>query len=90
MHRSGALLKTALLDAAMLAGVAPGDRFRHYAGEEVEIVTLAYRECDCEPMVCYRALTDGLCWMRALSEFVNMVNIEGGQVRRFAPMARAG
>jgi hypothetical protein len=60
-------------------------RYRHYKGNEYEVLgTVTHSETD-EPMVLYRALygARGL-WVRPLEMFCESVTVEGKTVPRFA------
>jgi hypothetical protein len=53
-------------------------KFKHYKGGEYELVTLATDEETNEPLVVYKALSDGTVWSRPASVFFERRK-EGGQ-----------
>jgi hypothetical protein len=53
-------------------------KFKHYKGGEYELVTLATDEATNEPLVVYKALSDGAVWSRPASAFFERRK-EGGQ-----------
>jgi hypothetical protein len=71
--------------------VKPG-RYRHYRGNEYEVIGVGRMEDSHEPMVIYRALYksekfgDNAIWVRPLSVFIEKVEFEGKLVPRFAPL----
>ncbi|MFL9926016.1 DUF1653 domain-containing protein [Herbaspirillum lusitanum] len=60
-------------------------RYRHYKGGIYEFVGEATLESDLSPMVVYRA-ANGTLWVRAKDVFHEMVEVDGKQVPRFAPV----
>jgi hypothetical protein len=60
-------------------------RYRHYKGGLYELVCMATLEADLSPMVVYRA-ADGTAWTRPASVFFELVDVDGIQVPRFAPL----
>jgi hypothetical protein len=63
--------------------VQPG-RYRHFKGGEYEVLAIAKHSETQEPMVVYRPLYgDHGWWVRPLAMFVEMVEHEGQEVRRF-------
>lgn len=65
----------------------PG-RYRHYKGREYRVITLARHSETLEPVVVYQALygEHGI-WVRPAGMFVEMVEVNGARVPRFAWMA---
>jgi hypothetical protein len=53
-------------------------KFKHYKGGEYELVTLAMDEATNEPLVVYKALSDGTVWSRPAKVFFERRK-EGGQ-----------
>lgn len=69
---------------AALVELKPHTRFRHYKGNDYEIVTLARNEADEEPVVVYKALYgDYSVWVRRVSSFCETVTVKGQQMGRF-------
>ena len=63
--------------------IKPG-RYRHFKGNEYEVLYLAKHSETLEDMVVYRALYgDGGVWVRPASMWNDMVMCEGGKVWRF-------
>jgi hypothetical protein len=66
------------------AVLQPG-RYRHYKGQDYEVIALARHSETEEPLVVYRTLYgDFGWWVRPLAMFAGTVEVEGRQVRRFA------
>lgn len=66
--------------------LAPG-RYRHYKGNDYQVVAIATHSETLEPVVVYKALYgDGGLWVRPYAMFVEHVVIDGQPVRRFAPI----
>lgn len=65
----------------------PG-RYRHYKGNEYEVVGLARHSETLEPLVVYRALYGeyGL-WVRPREMFLESVDVDGKRLPRFARIA---
>lgn len=61
-------------------------QFRHYKGGLYELVCEATLEADLSPMIIYKA-HDGSIWARPKSVFFELVEVDGKQVPRFAPVA---
>jgi len=62
-------------------------RYRHYKGNDYEVVAVARHSETLEPVVVYRALYgDGGLWVRPYAMFCEHVVIGGHSVRRFAPV----
>ncbi|MEC5397214.1 DUF1653 domain-containing protein [Uliginosibacterium sp. H1] len=62
-------------------------RYRHYKGNEYEVVGLARHSETLETLVVYRPLYGaGDLWVRPLAMFVEEVVIDGNRQRRFAPV----
>jgi hypothetical protein len=61
----------------------PG-RYRHYKGRDYEVLGIARHSETEEELVVYRCLYgDGSLWVRPLAMFLEEVEINGRQVRRF-------
>jgi hypothetical protein len=67
----------------------PG-RYRHYKGNEYEVLGIAKHSETLEELVVYRALYGefGL-WVRPRSMFLEHVEVDGRLVRRFTPISPA-
>jgi hypothetical protein len=66
--------------------LAPG-RYRHYKGNDYEVVAVARHSETLEPLVVYKALYgDGGLWVRPYAMFCEHVVVDGRSVRRFAPV----
>lgn len=65
----------------------PG-KYRHYKGNEYEVIgTARHSETD-ELLVVYRPLYgDGHLWVRPLAMFLEHVTLDGRTVPRFAPIS---
>ena len=64
--------------------VAPG-RYRHYKGNEYEVIGVARHSETHEPMVVYRPLYgEGGLWVRPAAMFIEDVTIDGKTQARFA------
>jgi hypothetical protein len=59
-----------------------GAKYRHFKGNEYEIVTVARHSETMEELVIYRSLKDGSVWARPKSMFVG----KAGEVRRFTKL----
>ncbi len=70
--------------------VMPG-RYRHYKGQEYEVLGVARHSETEEELVVYRALY-GECglWVRPLGMFEELVDIDGRLVPRFQKTTRPG
>ena len=63
--------------------------YRHYKGNEYELLGVARHSETLEPMAVYRALYgDGGLWVRPLSMWSEMVEAGGARVPRFAPISK--
>jgi hypothetical protein len=59
-------------------------RYRHYKGNEYQVIGVAYHSETEEPMVVYRKLYDDeSMWVRPLEMFVEHVTIDMQSVPRF-------
>lgn len=59
-------------------------RYRHFKGNEYEVLTVATHSETLEPMVVYRALYgDGGVWVRPLSMWQETVECDGTRQERF-------
>ena len=64
--------------------IVVGDRYRHFKGNEYEVVAVAKHSETLEPMVVYRALYgDHGVWVRPLSMFLDTVTRDGVTFTRF-------
>ena len=62
----------------------PG-RYRHYKGNDYEVIGVARHSESEEPMVVYRKLYgDGSMWVRPLAMFMEDVVVDGTTVPRFS------
>ena len=66
-----------------VAAIEPG-RYRHFKGNEYEVIGIARHSETCEPMVIYRALYgDGGLWCRPASMWDETVDRAGKTYKRF-------
>lgn len=66
------------------ATIAAG-RYRHYKGNEYEVIGIAKHSETLEPMVVYRPLYgEGGMWVRPAAMFAENVVIDGQTIPRFA------
>src|SRR5688572_30864402 len=66
--------------------LAPG-RYRHYKGNDYEVVAVARHSETLEPVVVYRALYgEGGLWIRPYAMFCESVVVDVHRVPRFAPV----
>lgn len=64
--------------------IKPG-RYRHYKGNDYQVIDVATHSETLETVVVYRPLYgEGKLWVRPLEMFVETVEIEGEQQPRFA------
>jgi hypothetical protein len=64
--------------------ITPG-RYRHYKGNEYQVIGIAKHSEDESELVVYRPLYgEGNLWVRPLSMFVETVEVEGKILPRFA------
>jgi hypothetical protein len=64
-------------------------QYRHYKGGLYEFVCEATLEADHTPLIVYRA-ANGTVWVRPKSVFFELVEVDGKQVPRFAPVTEDG
>jgi hypothetical protein len=65
----------------------PLGRYRHYKGNEYEVIALARHSETLEVVVVYRALYgEGGLWVRPYAMFTENIVLDGRAVRRFAPL----
>lgn len=75
MHKLDLLDETAL----------PPGRYRHYKGNDYQVIGLARHSETLETVVVYRALYgEGGLWVRPLAMFMETVVVEGRSMPRFA------
>lgn len=66
--------------------IKPG-RYRHYKGNEYEVIGIAKHSETLEPMVVYRPLYgEGGMWVRPAAMFAGNVVIDGLTLPRFTPL----
>ncbi len=59
-------------------------KYRHYKGNEYEVIGIASHSESEESLVVYRPLYgEGKLWVRPLDMFTELVNVEGKQIPRF-------
>lgn len=69
----------------------PG-RYRHYKGNQYEVICIARHSETMEELVVYRALYEhpelgaGSVWVRPRAMFLEEIDVDGRRVRRFAPL----
>ncbi len=64
--------------------IRPG-RYRHYKGNDYQVVGIAHHSETEEELVVYRKLYgDGSLWVRPLEMFVEDVTVDGRTVPRFS------
>lgn len=61
--------------------------YRHYKGGLYELVCEATLESDLTHLIVYRA-ANGTVWVRPRDVFFEMVEVDGRQVPRFAPVGQ--
>jgi hypothetical protein len=58
--------------------------YRHYKGNQYEVVGFARHSETLEDMVIYRALYgEGAAWVRPLAMWENLIEVDGKTVKRF-------
>lgn len=61
-----------------------GGKYRHFKGNEYEVLHIAKHSEDLQPLVVYRALYgEGDVWVRPLSMFTDTVTRDGKTMPRF-------
>ena len=61
--------------------------YRHYKGNDYQVIAVARHSETLEPVVVYRALYgEGGLWVRPYAMFCEDVVVDGRAVRRFAPL----
>jgi hypothetical protein len=66
-----------------VTAIRPG-RYRHYKGNEYEVIDVAYHSETEEAMVVYRKLYgDGSLWVRPVAMFIEDVPVDGQMLPRF-------
>ena len=69
-----------------LPALTPG-LYRHYKGNDYQVIAVARHSETLEPVVVYRALYgEGGLWVRPYAMFCEEVVVDGRSVRRFAPI----
>jgi hypothetical protein len=65
----------------------PLGRYRHYKGRDYEVLGVVRHSETLEPLVLYRTLYDdsGL-WVRPHALFFGTLDVDGREMRRFAPI----
>ena len=67
-----------------MTSLKPG-RYRHYKGNDYQVIGVARHSEDESLLVVYRPLYgEGALWVRPLSMFIENVEVEGQSVPRFA------
>ena len=65
----------------------PTGKYRHYKGNDYEVIGVATHSETREPMVVYRPLYGEMgLWVRPLAMFLEDVTVEGKAVPRFAKL----
>ena len=80
------MLSDADLKELLRFGPKPGSLWRHYKGGTYLVLTCALHEADLVPMVLYRKHEAGghiPCWCRPLSEWDEVITVDGERVERF-------
>lgn len=73
-------------DLTPLPAAAPG-RYRHYKGNDYEVVGVVRHSETLEPLVLYRPLyNDSGLWVRPYAMFFEDIEVNGRLVPRFAPV----
>ena len=68
-----------------MAEIKIGGIYRHYKNKEYKVLALATHTETLEKMVVYQALYgEGAVWVRPLAMFMEMVEIGGKKIPRFA------
>lgn len=69
--------------------IKPG-KYRHYKGNEYQVISMATHSETMEPMVVYRALYgERGIWVRPASMWSEIVEVNGVQVERFTYIGNA-
>ena len=65
----------------------PTGKYRHYKGNDYEVIGVATHSETREEMVVYRPLYgERALWVRPLAMFIETVTVDGEQIPRFAPL----
>jgi hypothetical protein len=68
----------------MITNVIPLGIYRHYKGNKYEVIGFAKHSETLEDMVIYKALYgDGGTWVRPLSMWENLIEVDGKTIKRF-------
>jgi hypothetical protein len=74
-------------DLAPLPQAAPG-RYRHYKGNDYDVLGVVRHSETLEPLVLYRPLyNDSGLWVRPYAMFFEQVEVNGIRTPRFAPVS---
>ncbi|GAB3347532.1 DUF1653 domain-containing protein [Lysobacter tyrosinilyticus] len=72
-----------------LPSLPPG-RYRHYKGNDYEVIAVVRHSETMEVLVLYKALYgEGGLWVRPYAMFTEDVLVDGRPMRRFAPLVDA-
>lgn len=67
--------------------MVPSGNYRHYKGNDYEVVGVATHSETREAMVVYRPLYgEGALWVRPLAMFTENVTVDGKEMPRFAKL----
>lgn len=70
----------------MTYDIKPG-KYRHYKGNEYEVIAIARHSETLEPMVVYKALYgEGGYWVRPAEMWNQTVEVNGKKMPRFSPV----
>ncbi|MBX9765274.1 DUF1653 domain-containing protein [Patescibacteria group bacterium] len=76
-----------------IPSIRPDSEYLHFKGGRYFVVGVAHDATNAEEdkeVVVYRSMTDGALYVRAVSEFLELVRWENGQMRpRFVPAEEA-
>lgn len=65
----------------------PSGIYRHYKGNNYEVIGVAFHSETEEQLVVYRPLYgERKLWVRPLAMFIEHVNVDGKQIQRFEPV----
>ncbi len=66
-------------------GLEPGT-YKHYKGNYYEVFGVAHHSETDEELVVYQSVADEGLWVRPLGMFLETVDVDGKQVKRFEPV----